>query len=138
MLSCFSHVWLSDLMDCSLTVAPLSMSFSRQESWWGLPCPPPGYLPDPGVEPRPHYVPCTGRWVLYYQRHLRSPQSRPPRENVGYIQTWALKDFSHLLLPTPWANTHRHTHTNTHTHTHIHSVLVIYIVALRTGFNLVS
>ena len=30
--------------------APLSMGFSRQEFWSGLPCPPPGDLPDPGVE----------------------------------------------------------------------------------------
>ena len=32
--------------------APLSMGFSRQESWSGLPRPPPGDLPDPGMEPR--------------------------------------------------------------------------------------
>ena len=31
--------------------APLSMGFSRQEYWSGLPCPPPGDLPDPGFEP---------------------------------------------------------------------------------------
>ena len=31
--------------------APLSMGFSRQENWGELPCPPPGYLPDPGIEP---------------------------------------------------------------------------------------
>ena len=31
--------------------APLSMGFSRQESWSGLPCPPPGDLPNPGIEP---------------------------------------------------------------------------------------
>ena len=32
--------------------APLSMGFSRQEYWSGLPCPPPGDLPNPGIEPR--------------------------------------------------------------------------------------
>ena len=32
--------------------APLSMGFSEQEYWSGLPCPPPGDLPDPGIEPR--------------------------------------------------------------------------------------
>ena len=32
--------------------APLSMGFSRQEYWSGLPFPPPGDLPNPGVEPR--------------------------------------------------------------------------------------
>ena len=30
--------------------APLSMGFSRQEYWSGLLCPPPGDLPDPGIE----------------------------------------------------------------------------------------
>ena len=30
--------------------APLFMGFSRQECWSGLPCPPPGDLPDPGIE----------------------------------------------------------------------------------------
>ena len=31
--------------------APLSMKFSRQEYWSGLPFPTPGDLPDPGIEP---------------------------------------------------------------------------------------
>ena len=31
--------------------APLSMRFSRQEYWSGLPCPSPGDLPNPGIEP---------------------------------------------------------------------------------------
>ena len=31
--------------------APLSMGFSRQEYWNGLPRPPPGDLPDLGIEP---------------------------------------------------------------------------------------
>ena len=30
--------------------APLSMGFSRQEHWSGLPCPPPGDLPHPGIK----------------------------------------------------------------------------------------
>ena len=33
--------------------APLSMGFFRQEYWSGLPFHSPGYLPDPGTEPRP-------------------------------------------------------------------------------------
>ena len=32
--------------------APLSMGFSRQEYWSGLPFPSPGDLPNPGIEPR--------------------------------------------------------------------------------------
>jgi len=47
---------LCNLMDCSpWTVAPqapLSMGFSRQQDWSGLPCPPPGDLLNPGIEPR--------------------------------------------------------------------------------------
>ena len=31
--------------------APLSVGFSRQEYWSGLPFPPLGDLPDPGIEP---------------------------------------------------------------------------------------
>ena len=31
--------------------APLSLEFSRQEYWSGLPYAPPGDLPDPGIEP---------------------------------------------------------------------------------------
>ena len=31
---------------------PLGMGFSRQEYWSGLPCPPPGDLPNPGIELR--------------------------------------------------------------------------------------
>ena len=40
---------LSDPVDCSQ--APLSMGFFRQEYWGGLPCPSPGDLPKPGIEP---------------------------------------------------------------------------------------
>ena len=36
-------------MDCS-PPGPLSMEFSRQEYWSGLPFPSPGDLPDPGIE----------------------------------------------------------------------------------------
>ena len=32
--------------------APPSMGFSKREYWSGLPCPPPGDLPDPGIKPR--------------------------------------------------------------------------------------
>ena len=46
--------------------APLSMGFSRQDFWSGLPCPPSGDFSDPGSNP--HYVACIGRWVLYHSR----------------------------------------------------------------------
>ena len=42
--------------------APLSMGFSRQEYWSGLPFPPPGDLPDSRVEsPISFYVSCIGK-----------------------------------------------------------------------------
>ena len=37
--------------------APLSMGFSRQEYWSGLPCPAPGDLPNPGIEALPPACP---------------------------------------------------------------------------------
>ena len=51
MLSCFIHVWLFVTSWTVAFQAPLSMGFSRQEYWSGLPCPPPGNLPNPGMEP---------------------------------------------------------------------------------------
>ena len=50
-LSCFSPVQLFAIQWTAALQAPLSMGFSRQENWSGLPCPPPGSLPDPGIEP---------------------------------------------------------------------------------------
>ena len=47
-----SCLTLCDPMDSGLHQAPLSMGFSRQEYWSGLPFPSPGNLPDPGIEPR--------------------------------------------------------------------------------------
>ena len=44
------HLTLCDPMDCNLQ-APLSMRFSRQGYWSGLPFPSPGDLPNPGIEP---------------------------------------------------------------------------------------
>ena len=41
--------------------APLSMGFFRQEYWSGLPFPPPGDLPDPGIEPMSPMSPASAR-----------------------------------------------------------------------------
>ena len=38
-------------MNCIACQAPLSMGFARQGYWCGLPCPPPGDLPNQGTEP---------------------------------------------------------------------------------------
>ena len=50
-LSHFSHVRLSVTLWTVAHQAPLSMGFSRQEYWSGLPCPPPEGLPNPGIKP---------------------------------------------------------------------------------------
>ena len=51
MISCFSHVQFSVSLWTVALQAPLSMGFSRREYWRGLPCLPPGDLPDLGIKP---------------------------------------------------------------------------------------
>ena len=50
MLSCFSRVQVFVTPWTTVCQPPLSMGFSRQEYWSGLPGRPPGDLPDPGME----------------------------------------------------------------------------------------
>ena len=47
-----SHVRLFVTLWTVAHQAPLSMGFSRQEYWSGLPFPSPGDLPNPGIKPR--------------------------------------------------------------------------------------
>ena len=55
-LSCFGHV--------AHPPAPLSMGFSRQEYWSGLPHPSPGDLPDPGIKPKSLISPASGGGIF--------------------------------------------------------------------------
>ena len=50
-LRCLSRVQLFVTLWTVALQMPLSMEFSRQEYWRVLPCPPPGDLPDSGIEP---------------------------------------------------------------------------------------
>ena len=50
-LSRFCCVWLCATLCTIANQAPLSMGFFRQEYWSGLPCPSPGDLPNPRMEP---------------------------------------------------------------------------------------
>ena len=74
--------------------ASLSMEFSRQEHWSGLPCPSPGDLPHPGIKPRSPAL------------HADSLLSEPPGTFIkGYTAaaTAAAKSLSRVrLLVTPW------------------------------------
>ena len=70
----FSHSVVSKLFVTPWTVAhkaPLSRAFSRQEYWSGLPCPPPGDLPNPGIEARFLAL----WWMLYCLSHEKSSHS---------------------------------------------------------------
>ena len=58
-LRCFSHVQLFVTLWTIGCQAPLSMGFSSE-----LPCPPPGDLPDPGIEAVS--LSLIGRWALYH------------------------------------------------------------------------
>ena len=66
-----SHAWLCATPWTEAHQAPLSMGFFRQEYWSGLPFPPLGDLPDPGIEPAPL---CLLHWrrTLYPLSHQES------------------------------------------------------------------
>ena len=78
--------------------APLSMGWSRQEFRSGLPCPPPGDLLSPGIQPGDQtYVSCIAggffthrvTWdalIWYTKEHIPSPA----------IQNNRLTEFNHL------------------------------------------
>ena len=66
---CFGRVQLFETPWTAARQAPLSLGFSRQEDWSGLPCPPPGGLPipDPGIELVSLVsLALAGRWVIYH------------------------------------------------------------------------
>ena len=72
--------------------APLSMGFSRQEHWSGLPFPFPGDLPNPGIEPKFPVAPeLTGRF-------LTTEPLRKPKDDGKFIykQSWSLWIFRYL------------------------------------------
>ena len=71
-LSHFSHIQLFVTLWAVAHQAPLSMGFSRQEYWSGLPCPPPGDLPHPGTK--------SGSPALQVDSLLSEPPGkRPPK-----------------------------------------------------------
>ena len=56
---------------------PLSIEFFRQEYWSGLPCPPPGDLPNPEIEPRSP--------TLQVDSLLFEPPGKPKNTGVGSL-----------------------------------------------------
>ena len=69
MASVLSHVQHLAIPWIVAHQAPLSIGFSRQEHWSRLPCPSPGDLPDPGIQP--------GSPVLQADSLLSEPPGKP-------------------------------------------------------------
>ena len=104
MLSLSLGASVRDHMDCS----PPSTEFSRQAHWSGLPFPPPGDLPDTGIEPRSPVSPVfIGRQILYHQATWESV-------------IWGMALHIWELDMTDWA------HTNTHTYIRFLYILFHY------------
>ena len=92
-LSCFSGVQLfATLWTIGARQTPLTMGFSSQEYWSGLSCPPPGHLPDRGINSASR-VSCTGRLVLHHQHHPENPVSPILQINIQFI---------HMVVTSPW------------------------------------
>ena len=64
--------------------APLSMGFPRQEYWSGLPGPPPGDLPNPGIEPVSLMSPALSDGFLTTITTWEAPEIRAPGFKLDY------------------------------------------------------
>ena len=60
--------------------APLSMGFSRQEYWSGLPFLPPGDLPDPRIEPGSPALQADAFTIWAIREHIRTPLAESEEE----------------------------------------------------------
>ena len=72
-----SPVWIFATPWTVAHQAPLSMGFSRQEYWSGLPFPSPGDLPNPGIKPR--------SLALRADSLPVKPQGKPKNTGVGSL-----------------------------------------------------
>ena len=119
-LSSFSHVQLFESPWTLAHQAPLSMGCSRQEYWSGLPCPPPGQLPNPTIKPSSLTLPAlaggffttsttweaspfcvisqislclpfTGMHVIALSAHLDNPTPSPHLKGLAWITSLPLK-----------------------------------------------
>ena len=81
--------------------APLSMTLSRREYWSGLPCPPPGDLPDLGTESTSLRSPCVELFEAiswYLSPHLGSFQPFFPIYFLPIISLLSFQDFSVMYV----------------------------------------
>ena len=85
-LSCFSCNQLIVTLWTAACQPPLSMGFSRQKYWSGLPCSPPGDLPDPKIELESPVSPVlAGRFFT----------TEPPRKSPIDMRMIKSKDSAH-------------------------------------------
>ena len=106
-----SHVRLFATLWDVAWLAPLSMEFPRQEYWNGLPCPPPGDLPDSGIKPMSLTSPalageffttsCTwatlwpnnegglSDWTIYWATYsCKTSWSQETQKSIFFFQSW--------------------------------------------------
>ena len=128
MLSHFSCVQLCATLWIVAHQAPLSMGFSRQEYWSGLPCPPPADLPDPGVKPMSPVSP-----ALQADSLPLSHQRGPCVYRFIYIHIFLYINIYFILLII-FIYTHTHTHARTSlvvtwslSHSYIHTYICVNI-----------
>ena len=74
MLSRFSHVWLFAVPPIVSHWAPLSMEYSRQEYWSGLPCSSQGDLPHSGFKPKSFMSPALAGGFFTTNATWEAPQ----------------------------------------------------------------
>ena len=80
--------------------APLFMGFSRLEYWSGLPCPPPGDLPNPGTEPGSLMSPAlSGRF--FTTSATWDAQTKAYRDKKGLAKVTQAAGI-HLNLSSAW------------------------------------
>ena len=95
-LSHFSCVQLFATLWTIACQAPLSMGFSRQEYWSGLPCPPLGDLSDPGIKPLSPVSPAL------YADSLPLSHLGSPYYSITLVRLWHFilqrKNFYFLVL----------------------------------------
>ena len=83
-------------MDYSLPGSPVHESFSRQEYWSGLPCPPPGDLPNPGIEPVSLTSPALAGGLFTTSAKIQK------KKNI--LKEKSEKDLEHWSAPERWWN----------------------------------
>ena len=89
---------------------PLSMGFSRQEYWSGLLCPPPGDLPDPGIEPASLTSPALARG--FFTTSTTWEVNGPIIPILG-IYTGEIKTYVHI------DTVHKNLKCSIHNHQHL-------------------